>query len=343
MAIAPPNGGLYKALTDLRKTKGKSENNMFKALGYDYYYVEKGNDIQTLINAFKEVKDTNKPTVVHIHTIKGKGYFQAEKNKEEYHWILPNTLRTRRAAYQPDSYAAITAEYLLKAKKDGKPIVAVTPATPGATGFTKNFRNKMGKNYTDVDIAEQHAVGYVSGLAKNGAKPVLAVCSSFIQRAYDQLSQDFALNNAPATILVFNGGISSADMTHLGIFDILLKHTFFRILIGVYIRLEDVLRVELVFLQCHHFRDISLCIIIGRVSKMSTESTSCIVCNVRDNLHRVSFQLSTLIIGLQWLKVPIISRKSCISKEVQQKVVGVKISHLCHAFIAIHTQQGNYH
>lgn len=219
MAIAPPNGGLFKALTELRNTNGQSPNNIFKALGYDYYYVEEGNNVEKLIEVFKKVKDTNKPTVVHIHTLKGKGYEPAEQNKEKYHYVLPGFLDGKIKTPE-GSYASITADYLLKKKQKDKSIVAVTPATPGVSGFTPEFREKMGSNYTDVDIAEQHAVGYVSGIAANGGKPVLAVMSSFIQRAYDQLSQDLAINKAPATILVFNGGISGSDVTHLGIFDI---------------------------------------------------------------------------------------------------------------------------
>ncbi len=219
MAIAPPNGGLFKALTELRNTNGQSPNNIFKALGYDYYYVEEGNNVEKLIEVFKKVKDTNKPTVVHIHTLKGKGYEPAEQNKEKYHYVLSGFLDGKIKTPE-GSYASITADYLLKKKQKDKSIVAVTPATPGVSGFTPEFREKMGNNYTDVDIAEQHAVGYVSGIAANGGKPVLAVMSSFIQRAYDQLSQDLAINKAPATILVFNGGISGSDVTHLGIFDI---------------------------------------------------------------------------------------------------------------------------
>lgn len=219
MAIAPPNGGLFKALTELRNTNGQSPNNIFKALGYDYYYVEEGNNVEKLIEVFKKVKDTNKPTVVHIHTLKGKGYEPAEQNKEKYHYVLQGFLDGKIKTPE-GSYASITADYILKKKQKDKSIVAVTPATPGVSGFTPEFREKMGNNYTDVDIAEQHAVGYVSGIAANGGKPVLAVMSSFIQRAYDQLSQDLAINKAPATILVFNGGISGSDVTHLGIFDI---------------------------------------------------------------------------------------------------------------------------
>ena len=221
MSIAPTNGGLFKNLGELRATKGKAENNLFKAMGYDYLYVEEGNNVEKLIEAFKSVKDCKKPTVVHIHTQKGKGYKPAEENKEFYHWMLPGFLDADTAVFpQSETYTSLTTDYLLEKKKSCKTLLAVSPAPPGATGFTPEFREKMGKNYVDVDIAEQHAVGFVSGAAKNGAKPVLAVLSSFIQRSYDQLSQDLALNNAPATILVYWGAISGMDMTHLGIFDI---------------------------------------------------------------------------------------------------------------------------
>ncbi len=219
MSIAPVNGGLYKNLTELRNTKGEAKNNIFKAMGYDYLYVEEGNDVEKLIEAFKKVKDTTKPTVVHIYTQKGKGYKPAEENKELYHWQQAGFMDDE-PQKQKESYETLTAKFLLDKKKTTPNLVVVSPATPGATGFTPDFREKMGSNYVDVDIAEQHAVGFVSGAAKNGAKPVLGVLSSFIQRSYDQLSQDFALNNAPATILVYWGSITGADMTHLGIFDI---------------------------------------------------------------------------------------------------------------------------
>ena len=219
MSIAPTNGGLYKNLAELRNTNGTSPNNIFTAMGYEYYYLEEGNNVEKLIKMFKKVKDIQKPVVVHIHTQKGKGYKPAEENKELYHWLPAGFMDDKNIDIQ-ETYNSITADFLLNKKKTTPNILAVSPATPGATGFTPEFRKQMGDNYVDVDIAEQHAVGFISGAAKNGAKPVLAVMSSFIQRAYDQLSQDFALNNSPATILVFWGAISSMDMTHLGIFDI---------------------------------------------------------------------------------------------------------------------------
>ena len=221
MCIAPTNGGLYKHLAELRDSNGTSANNMFKAMGYEYTYVEDGNDIEKLIHTFSGVKDIPKPIVVHIHTQKGKGYKPAEENKECYHWQIPGYMNEKEEnTKQEESYTSITTDYFLNKKKTTPNLLVVSPATPGATGFTPEFRKEMGANYVDVDIAEEHAVGYISGAAKNGAKPVLAVLSSFVQRTYDQLSQDLALNNSPATILVYWGAISGMDMTHLGIFDI---------------------------------------------------------------------------------------------------------------------------
>ena len=221
MSIAENQGGLYENLALLRETNGKAELNYFKAFGFDYYYLENGNDIEDLIDVFESVKDTNKPTVVHIHTLKGKGYKPAEENKEWGHWALPNFMDKKTETVAPvESYASITTDFILEKQKNDNTVIAISPATPGATGFSQSFRDALGKNYTDVGIAEEHAVAYSSALAKNGAKPVLSILSSFVQRTYDQLSQDLALNNSPATILVNWGAISEMDATHLGSFDI---------------------------------------------------------------------------------------------------------------------------
>ena len=221
MSIAKNQGGLYKNLEELRNSNGLCENNFFKTLGYDYIYVEEGNNISALIEAFKKVKDTSCPVVVHIHTLKGKGYKPAEINKELYHWRLSGFLDEKNETYNNiETYESITTDFLLNKKLKGDPVVVINPATPGAVGFSQEFRDKMGENYVDTGIAEEHAVAFSSALAKNGAKPVLAVLSSFIQRTYDQLSQDLALNNSPAVILVFLGAIGPMDATHLGVFDI---------------------------------------------------------------------------------------------------------------------------
>ena len=219
MSIAENHGGLYKNLRQLRETKGKAENNFFKSMGLDYLYIEHGHDFNELIDTFKKVKDISKPIVIHIHTVKGKGLEQAETNKEKFHWVMPGVLDNKPMS-EEESYVSITKEYILQKIQDDKTVLAISAATPGAYGFTPDFREKLGQHYTDVGIAEEHAVAYASAMAKCGAKPILSILSSFSQRTYDQLSQDLCLNNSPATILLHWGGISGADMTHLGCFDI---------------------------------------------------------------------------------------------------------------------------
>lgn len=227
MSIAENHGGIYKNLKLLRETKGMSETNFFKTFGFDYYFIEDGNNIEKMIELLKKVKDTNKPTIIHMCTLKGKGLKDAEVNKEKWHWTLPNRVNAKEEIPFKESYVSLTNEYLEKKYKEGKSLVVITAGTPGATGLTKEWREKAGKNYTDVGIAEGHAVAYSSGIAKAGAKPVFQVFSSFIQRTYDQLSHDLALNNNPAVILVYaggifggKGGVSGGDATHLGSFDI---------------------------------------------------------------------------------------------------------------------------
>ncbi len=221
MSIAENHGGLYSNLELLKKTNGMAENNFFKAMGYDYLYVEEGNNIEKLIEAFCKVKDTDHPVVVHIHTLKGKGLKFAEENKEACHWILPHTLDENKPVYEAkEDYSSITKDFILKKASKDRSVIAITPATPGVYGFDSEFRNRLGKQYTDTGIAEEHAVAYASGLAKNGAKPILNIMSSFVQRTYDQMSQDLCLNNSPVTMLVYWGGLSSADCTHLCCFDI---------------------------------------------------------------------------------------------------------------------------
>ncbi len=221
MSIAENQGGIYDNLRLLRKTNGSAECNFFKAMGFDYHYVAEGNNVEELIKAFEKVKDTNKPTIVHLKTIKGHGLPQAEADKEKFHWVMPGVLNEKQnSGVCEESYCSITTDFILEKAKTDKTIVAITPATPGAYGFTKEFREKLGKQYVDVGIAEEHAVAYASALAKSGAKPILAIMSSFVQRTYDQLSQDLCLNNSPITMLVHWGSISGADATHLGTFDI---------------------------------------------------------------------------------------------------------------------------
>lgn len=219
MSIAENFGGMYQNFELLRQTKGEAECNFFKAFGMDYYFVEDGNDLEQLIPVFEKVKDTPRPTVIHIHTVKGKGLAWAEQDKEAGHFAMPEGFDI--AAYAGmESYDSITSEFLLKKMEKDPAVIAISPATAGQTGLSMEFRQKAGKQYVDVGIAEEHAVAFASGLARNGAKPVLLAISSFMQRTFDQLMQDLALNSSPATILVFLGNLSPADATHCGIFDI---------------------------------------------------------------------------------------------------------------------------
>lgn len=221
-SIAENHGGLYQNLKTLRETNGTAECNLFKSFGLDYVYVENGNSINDLIKAFAEVKNTKKPVVVHIHTQKGKGYKFAEENKERWHHLPPFDINTGENTIDMsgENYLNITSDYLIEKVKQDKNIVVINAGTPGAIGFPPEKRKILGKNFVDVGIAEEHAVAMSSALAKGGCKPVYCVLSSFVQRTYDQLSQDLALNKNPAVILVAWTGINGADATHLGCFDI---------------------------------------------------------------------------------------------------------------------------
>lgn len=224
MSIAENHGGIYKNLALLRETNGNAECNFFKAMGFDYMYIADGNNIEELINAFKKVKDINHPIVIHINTIKGKGYKPAEEDKESWHFCSPFDIESgkpQQSGSKSIDYQTLTADYLLDKMKGDKSIVAITAGTPTVMGFDAKRREKAGKQFVDVGIAEEHAVALASGLAKSGAKPVFGVYSTFIQRAYDQISQDLCINKNPATLLVFWGSLGSMnDVTHLCFFDI---------------------------------------------------------------------------------------------------------------------------
>ena len=222
MSIAEVHGGMYKGFRELRETGGKSEHNLFRAMGLDYRFVADGNDAEALIAAFEEVKDIDHPVVVHIVTQKGKGYKFAEEDKEGWHWHLPFDIKTGKNKFDfIDENANLTAEYLLKKMKEDKKLIAMTAAVPACMAFTPERRKEAGKQFIDVGIAEEQAVAMASGLAKNGAHPVFATYSTFFQRTYDQLSQDVCINKNPATFLVFWASMYTMnDVTHLCIYDI---------------------------------------------------------------------------------------------------------------------------
>lgn len=225
MSIAENHGGLYQNLKLLRETKGKADCNFFQALGFDYFFVPDGNDVNAVVNALEKVKNTDHPVVVHMCTVKGKGYRFAEANRESWHYMGPFDMDTGKSledTVDAETYEALTAVYLAdKMRKDPK-VTAITAGTPKILGFGEQLRQQFPKQFADVGIAEGHAVALASGIAKAGGKPVFGVSSSFLQRTYDQLSSDLALNHSPAVILVFFAGISYGSQTHMGIFDVSL-------------------------------------------------------------------------------------------------------------------------
>ena len=223
MSIAENHGGLYKNLKELRASNGTCECNLFKAMGLDYVYVNDGNNLESLIDTFKKVKDIDHPIVVHINTEKGKGYKFAEDNKENWHWTMPFDIETGKptVSFEGEDYGDLTAKFLLNKMKKDEKVVAIVAAVPTNIGFTKERRLEAGKQFVDVGIAEEHGIAMASGIAKNGGKPVFATHSSFMQRTYDQLSQDLCINNNPATILVNTASVYGMnDVTHLGLYDI---------------------------------------------------------------------------------------------------------------------------
>ncbi len=232
MSIAENHGGIYKNLRALRESCGECEHNWFKAWGFEYKYLEEGNDIERLIEVFRSVKDTDKPTVVHIHTEKGHGYAPAVKNKEAWHWGMPFNLddgsRPVRNAdgtvpeVKPcETYPELFSDWMLSEMKKDKTLIAVTAGTPTAAGFTADKRKEAGSQHLDMGIAEEQAVAMISGMAKGGLRPVWSVYSTFIQRTYDQIAQDLCINSNPAVINVVGGGVNSMnDITHICLFDI---------------------------------------------------------------------------------------------------------------------------
>ena len=223
MSIAENHGGLYKNLKLLRDTHGEAELNYFKAFGFDYLYVEEGNNVATLIEAFRKVKDTDHPTVVHVHTEKGHGYKPATENKEAWHWNMPFDLETGKNTVnmEGEDYSNLIGEFLLEEMKHDDKLVAISSAVPISAGFTPERRKQAGKQYIDVGIAEEEAVAMASGMAKRGAHPVYTTYATFLQRTYDQLSQDLAVNGNPALINVMGASIFGMnDFTHICFFDI---------------------------------------------------------------------------------------------------------------------------
>lgn len=228
MSIAENHGGLYRNLKLLRETNGKAELNYFKAFGYEYHYLEEGNDVAKLIDLFKSVKDTKVPVVLHIHTEKGHGYKPATEDKEKWHWCMPFDIKTGKLKqpFEGEDYSELMGEYFMNKIKEDPKVVLIAAATPTSFGFNKQRREKAGKQYIDVGIAEEEGVALASGMAKGGAHPVFSTYATFLQRTYDQLAQDLAVNGNPAVINVIGASVYGMnDFTHICFFDIaMLSH-----------------------------------------------------------------------------------------------------------------------
>ncbi|MDD6438128.1 MAG: 1-deoxy-D-xylulose-5-phosphate synthase [Prevotella sp.] len=224
MSIAENHGGLYRNLKLLRETNGQAELNYFRALGFDYLYVEQGNDVSRLVEAFRKVKDIDHPIVVHIHTEKGHGYAPAVADKERWHWNMPFNIEDgslRNPSQGGESMTMLLGDWLFEEMKRDKKLVAIAAAVPAAIGFTKERREAAGKQFVDVGIAEEEGVALASAMAKRGAHPVFSTYATFLQRTYDQLAQDLAVNGNPAVINVLGASVYGMnDFTHICFFDI---------------------------------------------------------------------------------------------------------------------------
>ena len=221
-SIAENHGGLYTHLQQLRETNGESPNNIFKALGFSYRYIDDGNSLTSLIHAVKNCKDEITPTVLHIHTTKGYGYDKAIANPEGFHNPSGFDIDTGETKKRyTNSYESIVAKQLIDTLEQNKATCIVTAATPGGFCLTKDIREKLGAQYIDVGIAEEHATTLLAGIAHNGGTPILPIYSTFLQRTYDQIINDLCINNSNALILVYRASIyGNKDMTHLGFNDI---------------------------------------------------------------------------------------------------------------------------
>ena len=223
MSIAENHGGIYKNLRALRESRGTCQHNWFKAWGFEYKYLEEGNDVGKLIEVFRSVKDTDKPTVVHIHTEKGHGIAPAVANKEAWHYGAPFNPADGSRPEMPaiEAYEQLYSDWMLREMKLDPTLIAVTAGTPSAGGFTPDKRKEAGAQHIDMGIAEEQAVAMISGMAKGGLRPVWTVYSTFIQRTYDQIAQDLCINSNPAVINVMWGGTGTMnDITHICMFDI---------------------------------------------------------------------------------------------------------------------------
>ncbi len=192
---------------------------LFEGLGYQYYGPIDGHNLEELINVLEMSKSVKGPKLIHVITKKGRGYLPAEKHPENYHGVGTFDLKTGVLPGSKNTFSDVFGDTLVRLAEDNSDVVAITAAMPDGTGLGA-FKDKYPKRFIDVGIAEQHAVTMAAGLAAEGIKPVFAVYSTFLQRAYDQILHDVCLQNLPVVFAIDRAGLVGKDgETHHGVFD----------------------------------------------------------------------------------------------------------------------------
>ncbi|UFS71359.1 1-deoxy-D-xylulose-5-phosphate synthase [Geomonas sp. RF6] len=196
---------------------------LFEALGFDYVGPIQGHDLPTLIEVLQEVREIEGPVLVHVMTKKGKGYTPAELTPDKFHGVAPFAVKPEAApkakVAAPPSYTAVFGETMVKLAAKDEKILAITAAMPDGTGLTP-FAKRFPDRFFDVGIAEQHALTFAAGLAAEGFRPVAAIYSTFLQRAYDQVFHDICLQKLPVILALDRAGLVGDDgPTHHGAFD----------------------------------------------------------------------------------------------------------------------------
>lgn len=233
MGEFPPTPSQIEALPEKIALKIADDifpDNLFKAIGFNYFGPFDGHDVVKLAQVFERVKTLNGAVLVHIHTTKGKGFLPAEADPITYHAIgkispstpthdIPSDTTTQTPS-PPKKYSQVFGEWLCDTAKTDSKLIAVTPAMAEGSGMVA-FANQFPNQFFDVAIAEQHAVTLAGGMATQGVKPIVAIYSTFLQRGYDQLIHDVALQNLPVMFAIDRAGLVGEDgATHAGVFDI---------------------------------------------------------------------------------------------------------------------------
>ncbi len=210
------NSCLHESATD-------EADNLFKAIGFDYFGPFDGHDVNQLVHVFNALKKRKGPRLIHIYTVKGKGFAPAESDQIKYHAI--SKLNAKASTNKAPKYSDVFGQWLCDEAKQDERLLAITPAMCEGSGMVQ-FAKEFPKRFFDVAIAEQHAVTLAAGMACEGLKPVVAIYSTFLQRGYDQLIHDVALQNLDVTFGIDRAGLVGEDgPTHAGAYDYAFMRT----------------------------------------------------------------------------------------------------------------------